>query len=132
MHVITQPGRLSVPDVRACIEFAVSRLRSQFARLAKDTAIVGLPLNRGAGQCLQNGECSLPRGVTIVRGLAPHGQTATSSIENQQPLDRHSIYEARAVAIGLAFCFTAAISVFAAGPEECGFCPVISSPLLTT
>jgi hypothetical protein len=33
------------------------------------------------------------------------------------------------VAAGPAFCFTAAISVFAAGPEECGFCPVISNPV---
>jgi hypothetical protein len=32
---------------------------------------------------------------------------------------------------GLAFCFTAAISVFAAGLEEAGFCPVISKPPLT-
>ena len=31
---------------------------------------------------------------------------------------------------GLVFCFTAAISVFAAGPDECGFCPVISKPSL--
>ena len=29
---------------------------------------------------------------------------------------------------GLAFCLTAAISVFAAGPEEARFCPVISKP----
>ena len=42
-----------------------------------------------------------------------------------------SIYEA-ARAAGFAFLFTAAISVFAAGPEECGFCPVISKPSLTT
>jgi hypothetical protein len=53
-------------------------------------------------------------------------------IENQQSLDGYSIYEARVVAAGLAFCFTAAISVFAAGPEEAGFCPVISKPSLTT
>jgi hypothetical protein len=42
------------------------------------------------------------------------------------------IYDARAVAAGVAFCFTAAISVFAAGPEEAGFWPVISKPSLTT
>ena len=59
-------------------------------------------------------------------------QPATASTENQQSLDGYSIYEARAVAAGLAFCFSAAISVFAAGPEECGFCPVISRPSLTT
>ena len=40
------------------------------------------------------------------------------------------IYEARVT--GFAFLLTAAISVFAAGPEECGFCPVISKPSLTT
>ena len=59
-------------------------------------------------------------------------QPATAAMENQQSLDGYSIYEARALATGLAFCFTAAISVFAAGPEECGFCPVISRPSLTT
>ena len=42
------------------------------------------------------------------------------------------LYDARAAAAGVAFCFTAAINVFAAGPEEAGFCPVISKPSLTT
>ena len=65
MHVISPPGRLSVPNICACIAFAVSRHRSQFARLAKDAAIVGLPLNRGAVECLPNGECSLAPGVTV-------------------------------------------------------------------
>jgi hypothetical protein len=41
-----------------------------------------------------------------------------------------AIYEARAA--GFAFLLSATISVFAAGPEECGFCPVISKPSLTT
>jgi hypothetical protein len=41
-----------------------------------------------------------------------------------------SIYEARAA--GFAFLLRAAKSVFAAAPEECGFCPVISKPSLTT
>jgi hypothetical protein len=66
------------------------------------------------------------------RGAPLRRQPATASIENQQSLDGYSIYEARAVAPGLVFCFSAAISVFAAGPEECGFCPVISMPSLTT
>ncbi len=51
---------------------------------------------------------------------------------NRWLLDGYSIYDARAAAAGVAFCFTAAISVFAAGPEEAGFCPVISKPSLTT
>ncbi len=34
VHVITPPGRLSMPKVRAFVDFAVPRLRSQFARLA--------------------------------------------------------------------------------------------------
>jgi hypothetical protein len=46
--------------------------------------------------------------------------------------DGYSIYNARTVIPGVAFCFTATISVFAAGPEEAGFCPVISKPSLTT
>ena len=57
---------------------------------------------------------------------------ATASVQNQPSLDGYSIYDARAVGAGLAFCCTAAISVFAAGPEEAGFCPVISKPSLTT
>jgi hypothetical protein len=59
-------------------------------------------------------------------------QPAATFIRNLQALDRSPIYEARAVAAGLAFCFTAAIRVFAAGPDEWGFCPVISSPSVTT
>jgi DNA-binding transcriptional LysR family regulator len=42
VHVITPQGRLSVPKVRAFLDFAVPRLRSHFARLAKDSG------NRGA------------------------------------------------------------------------------------
>ena len=42
VHVITPQGRLAVPKVRAFLDFAVPRLRSHFARLAKDSG------NRGA------------------------------------------------------------------------------------
>jgi len=42
VHVITPQGRLSVPKVRAFLDFAVPQLRSHFARLAKDSG------NRGA------------------------------------------------------------------------------------
>jgi hypothetical protein len=55
-----------------------------------------------------------------------------AAIENLQSPDGYWIYWARAVPAGFVFCFNAAISVFAAGPEECGFCPVISRPSLTT
>jgi DNA-binding transcriptional LysR family regulator len=34
VHVITPPGRLAMPKVRAFVDFAVPRLRNQFARLA--------------------------------------------------------------------------------------------------
>jgi DNA-binding transcriptional LysR family regulator len=37
VHVIVPQGRLAVPKVRAFMDFAVPRLRNQFARLAKDT-----------------------------------------------------------------------------------------------
>jgi DNA-binding transcriptional LysR family regulator len=37
VHVITPQGRLSVPKVRAFMDFAVPRLRSHFARLEKDS-----------------------------------------------------------------------------------------------
>jgi hypothetical protein len=35
VHVISPNGRLSVPKVRAFTDFAVPRLRNEFARLAK-------------------------------------------------------------------------------------------------
>jgi DNA-binding transcriptional LysR family regulator len=38
VHVITPQGRLSVPKVRAFMDFAVPRLRSHFARLEKDSS----------------------------------------------------------------------------------------------
>jgi hypothetical protein len=34
VNVVTPEGRLSVPKVRAFVDFAVPRLRKQFARLA--------------------------------------------------------------------------------------------------
>jgi hypothetical protein len=43
-----------------------------------------------------------------------------------------SIYVAGALVAGLAICFNIASRVFAAGPEEFGFCPVINRPSLTT
>ena len=39
------------------------RIRTQFVRLAKDTAIMGLLADRGVEECLPNGECSFPRSV---------------------------------------------------------------------
>ena len=38
VHVISPHGRLSVPKVRAFVDFAVPRLRSHFARLARDVS----------------------------------------------------------------------------------------------
>ena len=38
VHVISPQGRLSVPKVRAFMDFAVPRLRSQFARLEQDSS----------------------------------------------------------------------------------------------
>ena len=63
---------------------------------------------------------------------APPTASRNRCHRNQQSPDAYAIYDARAAAAGVAFCFTAAISVFAAGPEEAGFCPVISKPSLTT
>jgi DNA-binding transcriptional LysR family regulator len=37
VHVVSPHGRLSVPKVRAFVDFAVPRLRSHFARLARDS-----------------------------------------------------------------------------------------------
>ena len=36
VHIVTPEGRLSVPKVRAFVDFVVPRLRAQFARLAAD------------------------------------------------------------------------------------------------
>ena len=38
VHVISPHGRLALPKVRAFVDFAVPRLRTQFARLAKELA----------------------------------------------------------------------------------------------
>ncbi len=37
VHLIMPEGRLSMPKVRAFVDFAVPRLRAQFARLAMET-----------------------------------------------------------------------------------------------
>jgi hypothetical protein len=50
--------------------FAVPRLRSPFVRPAKDKAIVELPLDRDAEECLPNSEYSLPPRPTLVFGSA--------------------------------------------------------------
>jgi DNA-binding transcriptional LysR family regulator len=44
VHVISPHGRLSVPKVRAFMDFAVPRLRGHFARLAKQAGERGAPL----------------------------------------------------------------------------------------
>ena len=36
VHIVTPEGRLSVPKVRPFVDFAVPRLRAQFARLTAD------------------------------------------------------------------------------------------------
>ena len=36
VHMISPQGRLSVPKVRIFMDFAVPKLRSQFARMAKE------------------------------------------------------------------------------------------------
>jgi DNA-binding transcriptional LysR family regulator len=33
VHLLTPPGRMAVPKVRAFVDFAVPRLRSEFARI---------------------------------------------------------------------------------------------------
>ena len=81
--------------------------------------------------------CVLQEPVRSAAGEAPIGNASPMAsrdriVRNRRSLDGYSIYDARAAAAGAAFCFTAAISVFAAGPEEAGFCPVMSGPSLTT
>jgi len=52
VHVISPHGRLSVPKVRAFVDFAVPRLRSHFARMAKDIG------DRGTATRSQRGRVS--------------------------------------------------------------------------
>jgi DNA-binding transcriptional LysR family regulator len=52
VHLISPHGRLSVPKVRAFVDFAVPRLRRHFARLAKDTS------DRGTATRSQRGRVS--------------------------------------------------------------------------
>jgi hypothetical protein len=66
-----------------------------------------------------------------LRSFADRLKCCGGEPENVSYLPAH-FYDARAVAAGVAFCFTAAISFFAAGPDEAGFCPVIRKPSLTT
>jgi DNA-binding transcriptional LysR family regulator len=40
VHLLTPPGRVAVPKVRAFIDFAVPRLRSGFARIAADARTI--------------------------------------------------------------------------------------------
>jgi DNA-binding transcriptional LysR family regulator len=49
VHIVTPQGRLSVPKVRAFVDFVVPRVRAQFARLAGDagTSSNGSAVNRG-------------------------------------------------------------------------------------
>jgi DNA-binding transcriptional LysR family regulator len=41
VHLLTPPGRMSVPKVRAFVDFAAPRLRAEFARMAADAATLG-------------------------------------------------------------------------------------------
>jgi DNA-binding transcriptional LysR family regulator len=41
IHLLTSPGRTSVPKVRAFLDFAAPRLREIFARLAADAQVLG-------------------------------------------------------------------------------------------
>jgi DNA-binding transcriptional LysR family regulator len=40
VHLLTPPGRVAVPKVRAFMDFAVPRLRSEFARIADDARTI--------------------------------------------------------------------------------------------
>ena len=59
----------------------------------------------------------LPTGVVALKRRASKG----ARLEGSAPLQRLPVYEAQAVILSLAFSFSFAISVCAAGPEECGF-----------
>ena len=41
VHLLTPPGRMSVPKVRAFVDFAVPRLRTEFARMTAEAATLG-------------------------------------------------------------------------------------------
>jgi DNA-binding transcriptional LysR family regulator len=49
VQLVAQPGRLSVPKVRAFVDFAVPRLRARFAALGTDRAAAQPPRLRAVG-----------------------------------------------------------------------------------
>lgn len=92
-------------------------------------------LSRAHSASIQNndacsGDIAPERGRDRLDLLARRGEAHVVCLTRGHP--PHSVYEARAAAAGLTVCFTAPIRVFAAGPDEVGFCPVISKPSLTT
>jgi hypothetical protein len=40
VHLITPQGRMSVPKVRSFVDFAVPRLRAEFARLSAEAHVL--------------------------------------------------------------------------------------------
>jgi DNA-binding transcriptional LysR family regulator len=56
VHLIMPEGRISIPKVRAFVDFAVPCLRTQFARLT----VAETPLHRSAEECLPHGEHTPP------------------------------------------------------------------------
>jgi hypothetical protein len=50
VHLVSPHGRLSVPRVRAFVDFAVPRLRTGFARWAQDTVFSSDPIRSPGGR----------------------------------------------------------------------------------
>ncbi len=65
VHVLLPTGRLSVPKARAFVDFAVPRLRSYFARLAKDA-------EEAATQSRHGTICAEPRLAAAGRPMTPN------------------------------------------------------------
>jgi DNA-binding transcriptional LysR family regulator len=66
VHVLTPTGRLSVPKVRAFVDFAVPQLRAHFARLAKDE-------EQAASRSPRDDPPAERNVAVLVRRLAPSG-----------------------------------------------------------
>jgi DNA-binding transcriptional LysR family regulator len=70
VHLLLPTGRLSMPKARAFVDFAVPRLRSYFARLAKDADESGTRSRPGnvsaALQVVASGQCLTPKVTWMV------------------------------------------------------------------
>jgi DNA-binding transcriptional LysR family regulator len=92
VHVLLPTGRLSMPKARAFVDFAVPRLRSYFARLAKDGEEIGArsrPANDVSAdlRAITPDQCLTSKVTWMVPAA---GTKDTDSVSTPRPLGRTS------------------------------------------